>query len=181
MLCCGAAQHIQSILLLNQKPLPSYGTREDSRGATQIEVAFALRNKKPAAMRRGMKASLTHRIRRMRSRSGYILCPDNGGRSGEGYSAHCLSPCSSENHSAPAHGQFSHRSTALWTASPALTLSLHSFFVSVVGLFIASFAPFVKQENWRGFIQFSSNWINPCQAPIPLAPFPEGKGEIIRN
>jgi hypothetical protein len=130
---------------LKNNTSPSPGTREVSRGATQIEVACAL-NKNPAAMTTGIESQPHSSDTPDHSRSGYILCPDNGGRSGEGYSAGCLSPCSSENHSAPAHGQFSHRSTALWTVSPARTLSLHSFFISIVGLFIASFAGFVKHE-----------------------------------
>jgi hypothetical protein len=57
-----------------------------------------------------------------------------------------FSSCSSENHSARGNGQLSHRLSALWTGRPALTLSLHSFYYSVVREFIAGFKLPVKND-----------------------------------
>jgi hypothetical protein len=125
-----------------QKTSPSFGTREVTRGATQIEVAIL--HKKTVVMTTVLKGQ-PHSASTPETFP-VILFAQITAAAPARNTQQCFSSCGSEIHSAPAHGQCSHRFTALWTAGPARTRSLHSLYCSVVRTFIASFQANVKDE-----------------------------------
>ena len=82
-------------------------TSEKITPAVPLHLGWVLKSESPSVMRQG-KYSQPHSIR-ARQCACDALCPDNGGDSGESYSAvYRLSPCSSEVHSAVMCARGSH-------------------------------------------------------------------------
>jgi hypothetical protein len=101
------------------------GRESATRGATQLRL-LVLINKK-SADDTTEKTSQPHFMGYVRSTE-YILCLDNGGNSGVGYSEN-LSPCGSKNHSAPTSVQASHRPCSLYRKSWRLLLLFTAMYV----------------------------------------------------